>query len=434
MKMDTADNTYTRPFKRLIYKNDDISLQLNCPGNNEYAKISFPVKYCIFSRLETDNFIFDFNLNHEIVHAISKSRDWIHPSEWLKRTIGNDWIYYSTGGYSGVYEALGEYYLPNLPYPSNSLLGGRPLETGPVRQLITNWYNVATQLKPVEMSDAFSQWFDGLKKSTPDKLEQKADSLFRIIGSRVNVMPPDARHVDYNIIPITIADGCIYKCKFCKVKNQKTFSARSEKNISSQINSLKNLYGENIINYNAIFLGEHDALNTPAEILFNTIKQADNVFDFQNSFMKGRYLFFFGSVDSLLAKQQNFFKKLNQTGFQTYINIGLESSDQVTLDFLGKPLTSQKVKQAFAKIQEINTRYFNIEITCNFIMDDELPASHYPAMMELVRQSVNHPQAKGTVYLSPLKFGSPSRLVLYDFYKLKAKSRFPTFLYLIQRL
>ena len=54
---------------------------LNCTGNNEYAKLSYPIKYGQFSRLETNQFIFEFNLNHEIRHAKSRNRNWIHPSE-----------------------------------------------------------------------------------------------------------------------------------------------------------------------------------------------------------------------------------------------------------------------------------------------------------------------------------------------------------------
>ncbi|MCK4767347.1 MAG: radical SAM domain-containing protein, partial [Desulfobacula sp.] len=128
------------------------------------------------------------------------------------------------------------------------------------------------------------------------------------------------------------------------------------------------------------------------------------------------------------------FETLNRMPFQTFINIGLESYDQATLDLLGKPLTVKKVGEAFEKIQIINDTFPHIEISCNFVMDDTLSDSHYEAAMTLIRESVNRTNPKGCVYLSPLKFGSPSRQVLYDFYKLKSLSRFPTFLYIIQRL
>jgi len=150
--------------------------------------------------------------------------------------------------------------------------------------------------------------------------------------------------------------------------------------------------------------------------------------------MKKNYLFIFASVDSLLNKSRAFFDSLNRLPFQTFINVGLESYDQETLDLLGKPLTSKKVCHAFEEIQAINAAASNIEISCNFVMDETLSNGHYEKLMALIRKSVTRTVPKGCIYLSPLKFGSPSRQVLYEFYKLKAQSRFPTFLYLIQRL
>ena len=114
----------------------------NRPGSQVYCKMSFPLHCGIFTELETREYIFHFNLNGEIIRARLKNGDWIHPHEWLKRTDGNDWVYYSTGGYTGVFEATGEYYLPNLQYPTNNLLGGRPFERKEVSCLIGHWHDL----------------------------------------------------------------------------------------------------------------------------------------------------------------------------------------------------------------------------------------------------------------------------------------------------
>jgi len=410
------------------------SIELNCCGATEYTKLSFPVKYGLFSRLETNDYIFEFNLNHEIRHAKSKTKTWIHPSEWLKRTMGNDWVYYSTGGYSGVFEALGEYYLPNLMYPTNSLLGGTPFKEKGIKAIVHGWHDILSQLQDTGLPDPFAQWILSIQQQTPERLEKKAQKLFDISGARVTVMPPDARHVDYNIIPLTLSDGCLYKCRFCKVKNKKKFNLRSGQDIDDQISQLKQLYGRDIINFNALFLGEHDALASPCERILETVQMAYNGFNFQASIMGKPYLFLFGSVDSFLSASDMLFKTLNDLPFQTFINLGLESYDQATLDLIGKPITKTQVGQAFEKIQTINNTFSNIEITCNFVMDETLPDTHYKALMTLIRDGATRTKPKGCVYLSPMKFGSPSREVLYNFYKLKSLSRFPTFLYLIQRL
>jgi hypothetical protein len=416
------------------FQNKDISIELNIHGNNEYTKVSYPVKYGVFSRCETCNHVFEFNRNHEIRHARSKDSAWRHPSEWLKRTMGNDWIYYSTGGYSGVFEAIGEYYLPNLMYPTNSLLGGKPFSEEPIDDIVKNWNEILMQVPETDMPEQFSGWLNAVQYQIPEKLQDKAQQLFDITGSRVSVMPPDARHVDYNIIPVNISDGCLYKCRFCKIKNHKKFIVRPQRDIDRQIRKLARIYDKDIINFNAIFLGEHYALDASGEIILESAENAYNAFDFQSSYMKDNYLFMFGSADSFLNADESLFKRLDSLDFKTFINIGLESYDQETLDLIGKPITREMVGRAFKKIQEINNACPNIEITSNFVMDESLPDTHYDALMTLIRDSVNRTRPKGTIYMSPLKFGSPSREVLYDFYRLKAKSRFPTLLYIIQRL
>ncbi len=418
----------------LTYKNSDITIDLNVNGENEYTKVSYPVKYGIFSRCETSDYVFEFNQNHEIRHAKARNGSWRNPVEWLKRTAGNEWIYYSTGGYAGVFEAIGEYYLPNLMYTTNSLLGGKPFEEKAIKNIVKNWHDILMHHFPAYLPEPFMKWFNTIEKQTPEKLKQKADHLFDITGSRVSVIPPDARHVDYNIIPVSISDGCLYKCRFCKIKNHKTFTKRTQQDINRQIRQLRQIFNRDIINYNALFLGEHDALNAGKKIILETVKNAGSAFDFKSSYMKNNYIFMFGSADSFLNAEESTFTDLNTSGFKTFINIGLESYDQTTLDLIGKPVTKNKVGSAFKKFQEINHTYENIEITCNFIMDESLPDSHHKALMELIRESADRIQPKGNIYLSPLKFGAPSREMLYDFYKIKALSRFPTFLYIIQRL
>jgi hypothetical protein len=156
----------------LTFQTKDVSIELNIRGINEYTKLSYPVKYGIFSRLETCDHVFEFNLNHEIKSAKSKSCEWRNPQEWLKRTMGNDWVYYSTGGYSGVVEALGEYYLPNLTYPTNSLLGGKPFKEYEIDNIVKNFHDIIPQvpnkiISDKNMPDAVATWLNKVKQQTP---------------------------------------------------------------------------------------------------------------------------------------------------------------------------------------------------------------------------------------------------------------------------
>ncbi|SLM27606.1 conserved hypothetical protein [Desulfamplus magnetovallimortis] len=448
MKQSLSDNF----FPTLSLSTPDFRITLNKRGASEYTKISFPLKYGIYSEIETKDAVLQFNLNNEIVRAKGKDKKWIQPSEWLKRSMGNDWIYYSTGGYTGVFEATGEYYLPNLQYPTNSLIGGKPFKEASVARIVSSWHEIIKDVmisvkkdtskttNESEKREIFIRFLEKALLNTPERLENKAQNLFEVSDGRITVMPPDARHVDYDIIPLTISEGCLYKCRFCRIKTDKPFSIKSKEKIKEKIEILKKLYGKDIVNYNSIFLGDHDALNAGKETILSAAATAHEAFGFKDAFMKGSSLFMFGSVDSLMEREgtvndaKALLDDLNRLPFCTYINIGLESSDQETLDFLGKPITSKQVEETFLYIQHINATYPNIEITANFIMDENLPDGHYPAFLNLVREKIARTKTKGTVYLSPLRINKPSREVLFEFNRLKTLSRVPTFLYIIQRL
>lgn len=419
----------------LTYGATGISIQLNCRGAQDYAKLSFPVKYGLFSRAETPEVVFEFNQNHEIKMAKSKTKSWPHPLEWLKRTMGNDWVYYSTGGYAGVFESIGEYYLPNLAYPTNSLLGGKPFEENCVNNISSGWQEILSGIETrPDMPGPVALWLEQIKQITPEHLENKAQKLFAISGTRASVLPPDARHSDYDIIPLTIADGCLYKCRFCQVKNKKPFTPRSRQNIKEQVLALQELYSQDLVNYNALFLGEHDALLAPGNLILYAARTAYEIFNWDKGYMKTPMLYLFGSVDALLQADDHLFSQLNTLPFHTCINIGLESADEATLALLGKPISAGKVLQAFDKIQALNQTHGHVEITCNFVMNRDLPPSHTQSLLGLVRGKIDRVRPKGSVYLSPLQFDQPSREILFDFFHLKTQSRLPMFLYIIQRL
>lgn len=408
-------------------------ITLNKEGSRQYRKMSFPLHCGIYHELETENYIFHFNQNHEILRAKSKGRDWPHPNEWLKRTMANDWVYYSSGGYTGVFEATGEYYLPNFQYPSNRILGGHPFRDREVSNLAERWHSLLlSSLKQYPISA--SAFAADILQNSPQVLQKREKDFHGIIGGDISVLPPDARHVDYNIIPLTVSSGCLYKCKFCKIKNNAKFQEKSQEEVATQIEKLKKHFSRDIVNYNSLFLGDHDALQCNHNLLFFAIEQAYQEFGIQQSHLTHPKIFLFGSVDSFLAAEDAFFIEIERSPFEFFINLGFESADQQTLNTIGKPITTKQVKQAFSRMQEINDRYRSIEITANFIMDENLPENHYPSILALIRDELVHKKPKGTIYFSPLSFDNPQREKLFEFSRLKIKSRLPTYLYIIQKL
>ena len=419
---------------------DGLHITLDKRGARSYSKVSYPLRYGRFAEIKTPEHLFQFNLNGELKFVTGRGKNWPNPSEWLKRTISDDWVYYSAGGYDGPYDCFGEYYLPCLSYPSNSINSCDPFDDKAVVSAMDAWgtlHEKLTKLDSAPLPASVCKFLYLVKSNPPAELRRKAGRISGIIGDSVTVLPPDTRHVDYEVIPLIIADGCLYKCGFCRVKSRLNFKERSKENIDTQLGRLRDFLGDDISNYNSVFLGQHDGLNSDPGLLEFAARRAFDAFDLQNSNLKDPSLFIFGSVDSIMKSSCGRFDRLDRLPFRTYINVGLESADKETLGKLKKGITVESVEAAFAKIADINRRYERIEITSNFIFGPGLPAGHVESVLGLIRKHFDRPSHKGTVYFSPLFDAGDSawkRNVKREFYKLKIKIPVPSFLYLIQRL
>jgi hypothetical protein len=158
------------------YQIGDLSITLNKQGSDRYTKASYPIRYGRFSEIKTPDHMFQFNLNGEIKFLQGLGENWPDPSEWLKRTVGNDWVYYSTGGYSGVHDSLGEYYLPCPSYPSNAITVGDPFEDDTIKSAIRSWHKLQADVKTL-VSESVPQKFKELlllvSENDPETLNQK---------------------------------------------------------------------------------------------------------------------------------------------------------------------------------------------------------------------------------------------------------------------
>lgn len=436
------------------------TLTLFQQGADTHVKTRHPHKHGLYHEIQTPEAVLQFNLNAEIVRAQGRGDRWPSSLEWLKRTAGNDWVYYSTGGYAGTYETLGagildtpirfriptpynevykatgEYYLPNLPYASNAILGGDPFQHPAVAHLAADWHRIVTRAAAEIGAPGapFAAFLRAAAANTPDALQARAERLFALIGGRIAVLPPDTRHVDYNVIPLRVAEGCLYQCRFCRVKSGKPFRTYSRKAVDRQIEALSAYLGADRINYNALLLAGSDALNADKDLLRYALDRACSALRPDAGCMQGCWVFLFGSVDSLLAADDGFFDNLEENPCRVSINIGLESADPDTLAAIGKPITADRVTAAFSKMQAINQRCDSVEITANFLLDESLAPEHYAAFLDLAAGRKPGPPGKGTLYFSPLCATAPSQRLLFYFNQLQAASRHPVFLYLIQRL
>jgi hypothetical protein len=417
-----------------------LAISVEKQGPATISKASFPLRYGKYSEIRTSEYDFLFNLNGEIKSIRGLNASWPHPAEQLKRTDGNDWVYYSVGdnsGENGIVSWLGEYYLPCLPYPSNSIWQIDYCSNPDIMKAFAAWSQLYGNLYGSRRDRLYAKAREliGLILNNHDGvLHERSQRLNRIIGGRISVLPPDTRHVDYEIIPLMISDGCLYHCSFCCVKSVQKFQVRPRTDILEQIGRLKDLYGRNLENYNGLFLGNHDALEAGEELISVSASEAYTAFGFGRSRGMAPMLFLFGSVHSLLNSKDRLFEKLNQLPFYTYINIGFESVDMPTLAYLGKPVRESEVREAFKKMLDINAALKSVEVTANFVIGKGLSDEHYQSLRELLHDAPVASSRKGAIYLSPLMDSPKKRELLPLVREMKCQSNLPLYVYLIQRL
>ncbi|HCY84048.1 MAG TPA: radical SAM protein [Desulfobacteraceae bacterium] len=414
------------------------AISLNRKGTGKITRNPFLKQFGRHARIKTRDHEFIFTPQGEIRFIRGLGTDWPHPSEQLKRTDGNDWIHYSVGDDStdqGIISWMGEYYLPCLPYPSNSVWNLNYRENPGIMTAFGAWSQLFANLwdmnRKITLRPEVLDLVQKILANDDQALFDRTAKLKRIIGTQISVLPPDTRHVDYDIIPLIVADGCRYRCRFCCVKSSQKFRTRSANRITTQIRELKDFYGQNLKNYNAVFLGNHDALAAGSGPVLETAEKAYEAFEFDDGRKAAPRFFLFGSAGSLLDMDPSFFDRLDTLPFDTWINIGLESCHDGTLKTIGKPLTEKIVRAAFHRICDLNQKLSRVEITCNFLIGTDLAPPHYDTMIRLLTGVPA--SGKGCVYLSPIKDSPKKRELLPQFREIREASRLPVFIYLIQR-
>jgi radical SAM superfamily enzyme YgiQ (UPF0313 family) len=417
---------------------DDLKITIDKKGSPYYSKISYPLRFGKFTEIESKDYIFLFNQKNEIKIIQGKNSTWSNSNEWLKRTTGGDFLYYSSAGYKGTFSFIGEYYLPCFSYSDNPIFNVYGYDRKILKTALNAFNELLKKINNIifqnNIPESLNKKLGKIIENDLKKLELNSDNFHKITSGYTTVLPPDSRHVDYDVIPINISDGCLYHCGFCSVKTKKKFKIRNKYNILDQIEELKKFYQDDLYNYNSIFLGEHDALNADTDTIIYAAKTAYKEFDLQNSYMKNPMLFIFGSVDSLINSEKILFENLNKLPFYTYINIGIESAHTKTLKILRKPITVEKVKTAFSKMLKINREYNKIEITANFVMGKNLPDAHYNSILKLTKDELKYPYSKGCFYISPLENCGTTRYIQKKFLEIKNSSPISSYIYLIQRL
>ncbi|MHB8093189.1 MAG: radical SAM protein [Syntrophales bacterium] len=419
------------------YQIEDMEILFDCAGRDDWGKFSFPVWYGIPVKIKWRGYRFDFNLRGGWKWITGGHGVWPDAQEMLKRTDGNGLIYYGVENYASDYDLIKNFYIPYNGVYNFDLFPANPLKAGHVKRALRSVFELAKEAGRLSGTAAGERARDFLLKVAAcdrEGLADEAELLYRIMGTNLPVLPPDTIDVDYEVIPLIVADGCDYNCRFCTFTAHDSLQVRSKENIRQQISSLKDFYGEDLINYNSILLGQNDALAGGEEILITAASLAYEGLNLASSFHKGpANLFFFGSVDPFLKAKSSLFDALNNLPFRTSLNIGLESFDQETLSILGKPLSAEKTKEAFRKMMAVNRGWERVTVSCNFVLGGELPPAHKEGIKKMLSEETTA-KDRGTAFLSPLFGRAQRRRILNDIIDIKRSSPLPVFIYLAQRL
>ena len=410
-------------------------------GVYQPSKGDYPVRYGERAVVTTPELTMELDGAGRLKTLAGRSESWTHQLEYLKRTEGNDWVFYSLGEYSDYFGLYGEYYLPCPDYPTNRPLGGEPFRKEAVKRVFRAGSEAIRELAGggERLPRRQRRFLEQLEANDPARLALHAQRLHEIIGSKIPVLPPDARHVDYDVVPLTVVDGCRYGCRFCCVDDGRSLSPRTRANLREQLDGLQRWLGRQAGNIQGLFLGLHDALAADDDLLQWTVHEAYRELGFEGSRFKWPQLYMFASVDSLLEKNEGFFDWLEEIPFSTFINVGLESPDPTVLQRLGKPLSPTKVNACFQRMVEINARQAKVEMTANFVLLPEMAERADDAIAGLLEQHLVKPTSRGVCYLSPLMEGprrprAQRRALIRRIHDLQRASPLQMYLYLIQRL
>jgi len=407
-------------------------------GRRDWLKLSYPADYGLFARVQWRGFEFDFNLNGQLKWVGGKPPAWPDARERLKRTAANDFVYYAVFGYESARALTGAYYVPYTGRDDPEVFNERPFDRLFIGEALAAFDSLADAARDISASPPPGshpravEFLSLAGRNGRNALAASAERLREIIGCSVPVLPPDAIEVDYEVVPVAVADGCSYQCGFCGFRGP-GFNVRSPENVLSQIDALADFYGADLVNHNALLAAGNDALAAGAETIERAALAAYERFDFARSYHDGARLFMFGSAGALLGARKADLKTLDALPFESVVNVGLESLDEETLTALGKPLSASDAREALARAFSINSSMKNLRVSVNFVVGDALPERHYDEIKEALSDPALR-RARNTVYLASLIGASPRRDTIRRLMEIKRASRADVFLYLFQRL
>ena len=401
-----------------------------------HRKLSYPARYGCYHELVFPGQIYHLDLNCFPKFIQGTDSHWPHPQEWVKVTGNGDPVYYSTQGYQDIFDLTGEYYYPHPSYPTNAVYRLSSLQRHGVEAVLSQ-HNQCCQMAGAlarrtqdrdraEILRRFSCW-------SRQNITARGRNLHNIIKARIPVLPPDCRLVDYDVLPVIVSEGCLANCGFCTIKTGNEYRVRSEGEILEQVLGLQTLLREELANYCGVFLGQHDGLAVGSDRIRQTIETVTTHLRPGTGHVRQPVVFLFGSTSSFLGLSEADLDLLGSLEYQIFMNIGLESFDQQTIEMLKKPAAAADNLSAFFRALEINRTRSGIRVSCNLVFGNRTGKKHLETIYRVLG-SPSSPQPESIIYISPLSGSFNRKNFLQTLRRIQETARMPVLPYLIQRL
>jgi hypothetical protein len=202
----------------------------------------------------------------------------------------------------------------------------------------------------VPADDDIIDFFKKIKSRT--ELAAIAGELNTLLGA-MDIIHPAMGDLDY--LAFSLSQGCDGGCLKCNFQHNRHLSARSEDEISNQIDFYKKLYSSQEREKFEIFAGNHRGLGIDFELFTAHISKIRN-----EAGMRSARVFAFCNAEDILRLNEQYGTdemESRMVGLGLHLNLGVESGSRAGLKEYGKNIKIEAIREALKILKSTKIPY-----------------------------------------------------------------------------